>query len=68
MFSSHDFGVVRRLADLIVVLRRGEIVEQGMTADVFGRPAAAYTRGLVAANQALGERFRGMTGRTEAAF
>ena len=63
VFVSHDFGVVRRLADQIVVLKHGRVVEQGLTADVFGHPAEAYTQSLVAAHTALSERFRDMTGR-----
>ncbi|HUG61028.1 MAG TPA: ABC transporter ATP-binding protein [Methylomirabilota bacterium] len=54
LFISHDLAVVRALADYIVVMRNGRIVEEGDTADIFDQPREAYTRALMAA--ALGER------------
>ena len=44
---SHDLGVVSRLADQVLVLQRGQVVESGTTAQVLGRPAHAYTRSLI---------------------
>ena len=41
--------VVRALADYIIVMKEGQIVEQGQTEAVFDRPAEAYTRALMAA-------------------
>ena len=49
MFITHDFGVVADIADRVVVLRHGQVVEQGAAADVLGRPQHAYTRALLAA-------------------
>jgi peptide/nickel transport system ATP-binding protein len=49
MFITHDFGVVADIADTVVVLRHGKIVEQGTAKDVLSRPQAAYTRALLAA-------------------
>jgi peptide/nickel transport system ATP-binding protein len=46
---SHDLAVVAAIADEIVVVNRGRVVEQGGTADVFARPATAFTRDLIAA-------------------
>jgi len=46
---SHDLGVVRRLADRVVVMRAGVVVETGPTEQVLGDPRHAYTRLLLAA-------------------
>lgn len=52
VLCSHDLVLVRALADEVVVLRGGVVVEQGPTADVLGSPRHAYTRALVAADGA----------------
>lgn len=44
---SHDLGVVQRLADNVIVMKDGEIVEQGVTSTVFNDPKHAYTQYLV---------------------
>jgi peptide/nickel transport system ATP-binding protein len=46
-FISHDLSVIRRLCSRVIVLHRGEIVENAAVADVFDRPQAAYTRELL---------------------
>ncbi len=49
MFISHDLRVVRALADEVIVLKDGRVVEQGPAETIFDRPQQAYTRALMAA-------------------
>ncbi|MQY02696.1 dipeptide ABC transporter ATP-binding protein [Actinomadura macrotermitis] len=49
LLVSHDFGVVARTADRVLVMRDGEAVEQGPVAQVLRDPRADYTRELLAA-------------------
>ena len=44
---THDLGIVRHFAERVVVMRRGAVVEEGATADVFDNPKTAYTRMLL---------------------
>jgi peptide/nickel transport system ATP-binding protein len=46
---SHDLAVVASMADQVLVLRRGQVIEQGPALEVLSRPASAYTRELIAA-------------------
>lgn len=49
IFISHDLRVVRHIADDIVVMRQGKVVEQGAVEDIYNRPQQAYTKNLLAA-------------------
>ena len=49
MFITHDFGVVAEIADSVVVMEKGHIVEQGSAAQVLRSPSHPYTRRLIAA-------------------
>ena len=47
LFISHDLTVVRALADYVIVMREGRIVEEGPTELIFEAPRQAYTRALM---------------------
>lgn len=49
LFVSHDLSVVKHLADTLVVMHDGSVVEAGAAADVFANPRHEYTRQLLAA-------------------
>ena len=49
LFVSHDLNVVRLLCDRVIVMRTGQIVEQGVTERIMRQPEAGYTRDLLAA-------------------
>ena len=49
LFISHDLKVVRALANSIIVLRHGKVVEQGTARTVFSKPKTDYTKALLAA-------------------
>ena len=49
MFITHDLGVARHVADRVLVMHRGRVVEEGAADDVLAAPRDAYTRALVAA-------------------
>jgi microcin C transport system ATP-binding protein len=53
LFISHDLRVVRALADEVMVLKDGKVVERGASVQVFEQPREAYTRALMAAAFAL---------------
>ncbi len=49
MFITHDFGVVAEIADSVVVMEKGHIVEQGRADSVLNTPSHPYTKRLIAA-------------------
>jgi len=49
VFITHDLAVVRAMADEILVMKDGRIVERGATREIFERPRQDYTRRLIAA-------------------
>ena len=54
VFISHDLAVISELADRVMVMRGGEVVEQGLTEQILHEPAEQYTRDLVAAVPVIG--------------
>ena len=49
IFISHDLAVVRRIAHRIIVMKDGEIIEEGMTEEIFKNPKKEYTKELITA-------------------
>jgi len=49
LLITHDLGIVRKVSDRVCVMTEGEIVEQGVTAEIFDDPRHSYTRHLLAA-------------------
>jgi ABC-type glutathione transport system ATPase component len=58
LYISHDLGLMSHLADEIVVMHRGEIVERGSTGALLQRPQHPHTKELVACTAALASAFR----------
>ena len=56
MFITHDLGVIAELADKVVVMYKGKIVEQGTVMDIFTNPQHPYTKGLLACRPPLSKR------------
>ncbi|NCQ91580.1 MAG: ABC transporter ATP-binding protein [Microcystis aeruginosa LG11-05] len=56
VFISHDLGVINEIADQIVVMYQGEIVEQGTKEEVLNSPQHPYTKGLLACRPRLNSR------------
>ena len=53
LFITHDLGVVAEIADRILVMYRGQVVEQGTVLDIFTNPQHPYTQGLLACRPRL---------------
>lgn len=56
LFITHDLGVIAELADNVVVMYKGKIVEQGSVWDIFANPQHPYTKGLLACRPPLNKR------------
>jgi len=54
LFITHDMGVVAEMADRVVVMRHGELIEEAPVKALFASPKAAYSRTLMAATPKLG--------------
>ena len=58
LFISHDLGLVGEIAREVIVMRQGEVREQGAVADIFNSPRDAYTRALLACRPPMDARPR----------
>ncbi|MCD8381790.1 MAG: ABC transporter ATP-binding protein [Clostridiales bacterium] len=55
MFITHDLGVIAEMADYVVVMYSGRIVEKGTAEEIFAHPAHPYTIGLMASKPVVGK-------------
>lgn len=58
LWITHDFGVVKELADNVVVMQHGKVVETGPAKTILTKPKAAYTKSLLAATLSLNTKAR----------
>ncbi|MBP6732858.1 MAG: ABC transporter ATP-binding protein [Chitinophagales bacterium] len=56
MFITHDLGVIAEIADRVLVMYKGRIVEQGTVLEIFSNPKHPYTKSLLACRPPLGKR------------
>ncbi|MFO0322398.1 MAG: ABC transporter ATP-binding protein [Bacteroidota bacterium] len=56
LFITHDLGVIAELADTVLIMYKGKIVEQGSVLDIFSNPQHPYTKSLLACRPPLNKR------------
>jgi oligopeptide/dipeptide ABC transporter ATP-binding protein len=59
LFITHDLNVVRHIADRVIVMYLGKLVEEGTVVDIFEQPLHPYTRALLSANPKIDPSLRG---------
>ena len=58
LFITHDLGVIAEIADEVMVMYRGEMVEYGSVLEIFANPQHPYTKGLLACRPRLDSQYR----------
>jgi len=58
IFISHDLGVIAEVADQVIVMKHGKVVEHGSVKGIFANPRHPYTQGLLACRPPLGKRLK----------
>ena len=58
IFITHDLGVVAEIADKVLVMYKGKIVERGNVKDIFSNPQHPYTKGLLACRPTMDKRLK----------
>ena len=56
MLITHDLGVIAEMADYVVVMYAGRVVEKGTAQEIFANPAHPYTIGLMASKPIVGKK------------
>ncbi|MBG0961790.1 ABC transporter ATP-binding protein [Bacillus sp. SRB1LM] len=64
IFVSHDLGIVKKIADNVLVMKDGRVIEKGNTQTIFSEAQHEYTRYLVATRLALSNNFKKIVGRS----
>jgi len=64
IFVSHDLGVVRKIADDVLVMKEGKIVERGNIQTIFSEAQHEYTKYLVSTKEVLSNNFKKVMGRS----
>ena len=57
IFITHDLGVINQIADKVLVMQKGEVMEYGPISEVFNNPKHPYTKGLLACRPPLDRRY-----------
>ncbi|KKI90173.1 peptide ABC transporter ATP-binding protein [Bacillus sp. SA1-12] len=67
IFVSHDLGVVKRIADYVLVMKDGKIIERGNIRTIFSDAQHEYTKYLISTKEELSNHFKKMMGRSNLA-